>query len=105
MSRDNTIAVLNENNTYRVAHIQAADNLYCTDQRFRKEYIEANFGDKTKYEKREDAWLEAARLYAETVERGDYVEYGVQEFNLTKIDQELNQSEGYNQDQDPYLKW
>jgi hypothetical protein len=83
MSADNTVMILETNDGFRVAEIQAAENLSEPDSEFKREYISANFAEKPLLSCEQDAWKQAAAIYTTIKASGGYVEYGVQ---LVKLD-------------------
>lgn len=70
MSADNTIAVVKFDDWYRVAHIQAAENINARDWDLREKYIDGNFWDCKVFKERSEAveygfWLEDSIWYVE----------------------------------------
>jgi hypothetical protein len=88
MSADNTIVVLEMKDGYRVAHVQAIDNLeYEPDYPPEKpvlsrEYLGRLFGTSKVYTFEKEAVQEAWKLY----KRFGYVEYGVQHLNFSSVE-------------------
>ncbi len=83
MSADNTVMILETDDGFRVAEIQAAENLQEADSEFKRNYIAANFGNTECLFCEQDAWEQAETLYTEIESSGRYVEYGIK---LVKLD-------------------
>jgi hypothetical protein len=83
MSADNTVMILETEDGFRVAEIQAAENLSYPDSEFKRDYISANFADKSLLYCEQDAWRQAEAIYTSIKALGGYVEYGIQ---LVKLD-------------------
>ncbi len=77
MSADNTIVVLKQGQSFRVAHVQNAEVLYGDDIEAKKEYIRVNFGNKV-YPTLEKAMVAAANKLVGITSRGGVVIYGIQ---------------------------
>lgn len=84
MSADNTIAILESKDGYRVAHIQAVEEIqinpdYPVDNpQYNKERLQLLFGEAIVYSTMLEAHRAAFKLYKDF----GYVEYGVCSFEL-----------------------
>ncbi len=83
MSADNTVLILETEDGYRVAEVQAAENLNEPNSEFKRQYIDSNFGDKVLLYRESEAWKQAETLYTKIKSSGRFVEYGIQ---LIKLD-------------------
>ena len=85
MSADNTIVILETHGKYRVAHIQAAENIeyYWNDDRDSlDEYLITMFGKSKVHDLIFDSWSEAQDIEEKLYLDGLFVEYGIEEISL-----------------------
>lgn len=81
MSADNGIYILESKDGFRVIHSQAIENIYFWEtmpgEKLNPKYLKQYFGEAKVFKTRDEAWLEARRIYDEIMGEGFPLEYGI----------------------------